>query len=83
MGIILAVYIVLMVIFLVMSALIVRHTVKYGYLSQKFKTIVTVFGLIALGVIIFSLYMVISLFGGSSPSSSSPDKTVNSGAINF
>lgn len=79
----LAVYIVLILIFLVMSALIVRHTVKYGYLSQKFKSIVTIFGLIALGVIVFSLYMMISLFTGSSPSSSPSVKTVNSGEINF
>jgi len=55
MAIVLTIYIVLLVIFLVMCALIFRHTVKFGYLSPRFKTVVTIFGILALGIIIFSL----------------------------
>lgn len=65
------IYIVLMVIFLVTSALILRHTVKYSYLSPKFKTIVTIFGLLALCVFIFSIYLAFSIGVSPSPSPSS------------
>ena len=73
MGLVLAIYIILLIIFLMACALIFRHTVKFGYLSPKFKIIVTVFGIIALIVIIFSLYLVTNLFRTpSAPSYSYP-----------
>lgn len=87
MGIVYVIYALLLAVFLVMSALIFRHTMKYGYLSPKFKTIVTIFGLLALGIIIFSLYLVISLSRASdkprSPFSTPSTNTVSPGKINF
>ncbi len=68
MGIVLAVYIILLIGFLVISALILRHAVKYSYLSPKFKTVVSVFGILALAGVILSLYLVIQLFRAPSDS---------------
>lgn len=81
-NIILVLYIFLLLIFLISSALIFRHAHKYSYLSPRFKTIVSVFGILALTVIIFSLVLLFKFFGSPSvipiPSSGS-----SSGGINF
>lgn len=76
MSLVLIIYIILLLVFLVVCALIFRHTAKYGYLSPKFKTVVSVFGILALIGVILSLYLVISLFNTSSGSSSSYSPTV-------
>ena len=77
MSFVLVLYIILLLIFLVVCALIFRHTVKYGYLSPKFKTVVSVFAILALLGVILSLYLIISLFRTSSGSSYSyPTPTV-------
>ncbi len=78
-------YVILLLVFLVSSALILRHTMKFSYLSPRFKTIVSIFGLLALIVIVFSVYLVL-LLGRSSPPSSSPSipsPTSSSSDINF
>lgn len=77
-------YIIFMAIFIAMSALIVRHTVKYSYLSQRFKYIVFTFGLLALGVIFFSIYLIFALLANS-PDSGSPSfpSTSSGSGINF
>ena len=62
MYIVIGIYAVLLIVFLVVSGLIFRHTVKFGYLSPRFKTIASVFGVLALIIIIFSIYLVIKLF---------------------
>ncbi|MCK5608475.1 hypothetical protein KAR91_41725 [Candidatus Pacearchaeota archaeon] len=84
-GLVLFVYIVLMIIFLVASALIIRHAITYGYLSSRFKKVVAVFTIVSIGVIIFSIYLIIKLF--DTPSSSSPYSTPStpssSSEINF
>lgn len=83
MGLVLAIYIILLLVFLVACALIFRHTIKYGYLSPKFKTVVSVFAVLALVGVILSLYLVISLFSVSSgPSYSYPSVSTPSD-INF
>ncbi len=69
MGLVLAIYIILLLAFLVGCAMIFRHTIKFGYLSPTFKTVVSVFAVLALAGVIFSLYLVIGLF--SKPSGSS------------
>ena len=51
------IYILLLIVFLIISSLVLRHTVKFGYLSPRFKIVVTTFGVIALTVIIFSIYL--------------------------
>lgn len=72
---VIATYIILMLIFLVMSALILRHTVKYSYLSTRFKIVVSVFGLLALAVFIFSIFLIFQLDGDSKSPSFSPPAT--------
>lgn len=78
-------YILLLLIFLIISSLIFRHTVKFSYLSPRFKYIVGVFGLIALGVIIFSIYLLFQI--GGEPSTDLFDSgtipSTSSGDLNF
>ncbi len=72
--------------FMATSALIFRHTIKFSYLSPRFKTVVAVFSGVAVVVIIFSLFLIISLFsGGSTPTSSdyTPETSTSSSDINF
>lgn len=80
----LIIYILFLLIFFIASGLIFRHTVKFGYLSQRFKTIVTIFGLLALSVIIFSIYIFLQVLTPSSETySTSSPPTSNSGELNF
>ncbi len=51
------IYILFLIAFLIMSSLVFRHAVKFGYLSPRFKIVVITFGTIALAVIIFSIYL--------------------------
>jgi len=80
-----AVYILLLIVFLIVSSLIVRHLMKFGYLSPNFKYVVIVFGVISLTIIIFSIYLLF-LVGGSD-SSNYYDPYINtggsSGDLNF
>jgi len=63
MGTAIVLYILLLVVFLVISSLILRHAVKFNYLSPNFKYVVGVFGVIALVVIIFSIYLLFQMNG--------------------
>lgn len=83
MGLVFAIYIVLLIVFLAACAMVFRHTIKFGYLSPKFKIIVTVFGVIALIVIIFSFYWAIQLFGAPSYPSYSIPSVGSPSDINF
>lgn len=83
-------YAILLVIFLIISALILRHTVKFSYLSPRFKTVVSIFGLLALIVIIFTLYLVFLLSrpepsssGFLVPSTSTAPSSTSTSDINF
>lgn len=84
MFIVIAIYAVLLIVFLVVSGLIFRHTVKFGYLSPRFKTIASVFGIFALIIIILSIYLVVGLLRAppSTPSYSYPSFSTPSD-INF
>ena len=86
-GFITAIYITLMIIFLASSALIVRHAITYSYLSSRFKKLVAIFSVISIGVIVFSIYLMMELYSASSsstPSYSSPaTSTSSSSGINF
>lgn len=77
------IYAILIIAFLVASALILRHTVKFSYLSPRFKTIVSIFGLLALVVIVFSLYLVILSNRSASSSFSDFTPSTPSSGINF
>lgn len=79
------VYVALLIIFFVTSALIVRHTFKYSYLSYRFKKVVVAFGVISFIVILFSLYLMILLLTHSSgaPSSRPTTPATRSTTINF
>lgn len=77
-------YIFSLLIFFIMGTLIVRHTIKYSYLSPRFKNIVFIFGLIAFGIIIFSLVLMFNLYGGLSDAANVPIvPTGSSSGINF
>ena len=78
-------YILLLLVFLVISSLIFRHTVKFSYLSPRFKYIVGVFGLIAVVVIIFSIFLLFQMGDGPSTSyyDNDPAPTTTSGDLNF
>ena len=79
------IYFLLLIVFFVVGGLIVRHAVKFGYLSSKFKTVVLVFGIIALGIIIFSIYLLF-LGGDSAPNDYYEPYTetaTSSGDLNF
>lgn len=88
MGIAIAIYIALLVVFLVISSLILRHAVKFSYLSHRFKYIVGFFSVIALAVILFSIFLLIKMDGGSIGvpyNSDTPSVPTNSGSssLNF
>jgi len=87
MGTAIAIYILLLLVFLVISGLILRHTIKFSYLSSRFRYIVGVFGIIAATVIVFSVYLLIQMDSGSSThyyeTTSSPTPSTNSSDLNF
>lgn len=89
MGSAIVLYILLLIVFLIISSLILRHTVKFSYLSPRFKYVVGVFGLIAVIVIIFSIYLLFKMgpstssinYYDSTPTPSVP--TTRSSDLNF
>ena len=64
MGTAIVIYILLLIVFLIISSLILRHAVKFNYLSPGFKYVVGAFGVIALIVIIFSIYLLFQMDSG-------------------
>ncbi|PIZ70642.1 hypothetical protein COY07_06380 [Candidatus Peregrinibacteria bacterium CG_4_10_14_0_2_um_filter_43_11] len=77
------IYIVLITIFFIFAGLIFRHAIKFSYLSQRFKTITFIFGLMALAIVIFSMVMLLQLYSGTSNKSPSVPKTNTSGGGNL
>ena len=61
MTIVILIYILLLIGFFSASALIFRHLVKYGYLSPRFKIVVMIFGILSSIIIIFSIYLMLSM----------------------
>lgn len=55
------IYAALLVVFIAISALVVRHAVKYDYLSPRFKVVIVIFGVLSLVVILASLYLLFLL----------------------
>ena len=81
MTIVITVYIILLVAFLIISSLLFRHAIKFGYLAPKFRIVFAVFGILSIIVIGFSIY-IISLTG--TPSGYEYINTgVSSGGLNF
>lgn len=56
------IYIILLLIFLVISGLILRYTIKFSYLSPRFKKVIWIFGILSFFIILFSAYRLITLF---------------------
>lgn len=79
---VIAIYVILLLVFLIMSALIFRHTVKYSYLSTRFKITVSAFGILALIVLIFSIFLIFQLDGKPSSPTFAPSVPSNV-EINF
>ena len=89
MGTAIVLYILLLIVFLIISSLILRHAVKFSYLSPSFKYVVGFFGITALIVIIFSVYLLFQIDGGKGgttnyydPSPYTPPAT-STGNLNF
>lgn len=59
------IYALSLLIFGFFAGFIVRHTVRYGYLSPRFKIAIFLFGAMALGLILFSLTLLLRLWGGN------------------
>jgi len=60
--IVLIAYLIALAVFVFMSVLAIRHTIKFGYISRSFKTLAWTFGIIAIVLIIFSATLVVNLF---------------------
>lgn len=77
-------YILLLIVFLIISSLILRHTIKFSYLSPRFKYIVAIFALISLGAILFSILLLFKMEPSSSTGfDSRPSTPIGSGDLNF
>ncbi len=77
-------YILLLIVFLIISSLILRHTVKFSYLSPRFKYIVGVFGIISFVVIIFSIFLLFKMGPSTSTGfDSGPSIPSSNGDLNF
>lgn len=81
---VLMIYLASLLIFFIVGTLIIRHTVKYSYLSPRFKNVVLVFGLVAGVTILFSMFMMYQLlsYSGGSRSAAEP-YSPSSSQINF
>ena len=87
MAIVIIIYILLLVAFLIVSSLIFRHSVRFGYLSPRFKTVVWIFSALALTIIAISIYLLALLgrtpsFGGDAGSNNVRNER-SSGDLNF
>ncbi len=86
MGTAIAIYILLLIVFLIVSSLILRHAVKFSYLSHRFKYVCGVFGLIALIIIIFSIFLLFRMGPSDSTNYDDPapySPPASSGDLNF
>ena len=59
---VLIVYIILLLVFFFFTGLILRHTHRYGHLSEWFKVALIVFGILSVIIIIVSFYFLIQLY---------------------
>lgn len=75
-------HIVLLIIFLVFSALIIRHNIKFGYLSDKFKYIVIIYVILAIIGIIWASSILIKL-AYHNTNTTTNNSNYNSSDINF
>ena len=82
-AIIVVIYALLIIVFLVVSAFILRYTLKFSYLSPRFRKVVTIFAIIALATIIYSIFLVFNLTHGTSVNVSIPSSGNPTSGINF
>jgi hypothetical protein len=85
MTIVILIYILLLIVFLAISSLVLRHAVKFGYLSPSFKIVIIIFGVMALCVIIFSIYLMFQVnkpYSGYEYYDTGTESTSNDG-LNF
>jgi len=80
--IVLIIYGILMAGFLFGAAWALRHTLRFSYISSNFKKTAWVFGIVAVVIIIFSIYLLISYYR-SSPSSAPLFPTMSTTKINY
>ena len=78
-----AIYVILLIIFLAISSLVFRQAVKSGYLAPKFKIVVTIFGILSFSIIVFSVYLLTQLGGTGSPDYPDSPSSGYSDGLNF
>ncbi|QQR83226.1 hypothetical protein IPJ72_05500 [Candidatus Peregrinibacteria bacterium] len=82
MQIIYVIYVALIATFVFTTSLIIRHMVRFSYLSNRFRKVVLGFVVLAAIVIVFSLYLVFNLVALDAGGLSTPS-IPNTGGINF
>ena len=60
--IVLIAYGLLLSVFLMMSVFAIQQTAKFSYISTRFKTVVWIFGILAVSVIILSVFLMVRLY---------------------
>lgn len=82
MTVVISIYIFFLVAFLIVSSLLFRHAIKFGYLSPTFRIVVGIFAVLSLAVISFSVYL-ISQTGGSTGYEYMDTGGSETGGLNF
>lgn len=77
------IYVLLLIIFLAVSMLILRHAIKFGYLSPRFKIVVWIFATISIAVIIFSIFLLLQIGEPVSTNPYTPSSPSSSSGLNF
>ncbi|MFH0820721.1 MAG: hypothetical protein V1908_03015 [Candidatus Peregrinibacteria bacterium] len=78
------IYIFLFLVFVLFAAFIARLISRYGYLAPNFKYALAIFGIITIGLITFSLYLLIQLYHEQSATRSAPlNPSTSTRSINF
>ena len=58
MTVVISIYIFFLIAFLIVSSLLFRQAIKFGYLSPSFRIVVIIFAILSLAVISFSFYLI-------------------------
>lgn len=77
------IYVLLLLVFCIFTGFIIRHTKRYGHLAPRFKITASIFGVVALALILFSLYLMTQLYSNPSRPFSRPAPASGNGSINF
>lgn len=83
MGIVITLFTFLFIAFLIGSGLIVRHTLKFGYLNPKFRLVTVIYIVLSLLVILLGIYLLTQAGAAPSPAPYTPGSSNSSTELNF